>query len=187
MAAEHDRTMEFPRAIFNKAWELGLVNTHIPEEFGGLGLGCLEGVPPILSLVRGAVVIVVDPRRRNHWRGVRVWLHRHYDRNGSQWLGRSTPHHRCFNGAEEEVSSGKRDSTSGNSMPVDCFHCSIALFRYLGRMCEEPLQAAYCVTEPGAGSDVGGAKTTAVKKGDEWVLNGQKMWITNGGVANWCA
>ena len=27
--------------------------------------------------------------------------------------------------------------------------------------------------------------TTAVKKGDEWVLNGQKMWITNGGVANW--
>lgn len=53
-------------------------------------------------------------------------------------------------------------------------------------MCEEPLQAAYCVTEPGAGSDVGGAKTTAVKKGDEWVLNGQKMWITNGGVANWC-
>jgi len=57
--------------------------------------------------------------------------------------------------------------------------------KYLGRMCEEPLQAAYCVTEPGAGSDVGAAKTTAVKKGDEWVLNGNKMWITNGGVANW--
>ena len=52
--------------------------------------------------------------------------------------------------------------------------------KYLGRMCEEPLQAAYCVTEPGAGSDVGAAKTTAVKKGDEWVLNGNKMWITNG-------
>ena len=45
--------------------------------------------------------------------------------------------------------------------------------RYLGRMTEEPLQAAYCVTEPGAGSDVGGAKTTATKKGDAWVLNGQ--------------
>jgi len=41
------------------------------------------------------------------------------------------------------------------------------------------------VTEPGAGSDVAGLATTAVKKGDEWVLNGQKMWITNGGVANW--
>lgn len=45
--------------------------------------------------------------------------------------------------------------------------------------------AAYAVTEPGAGSDVNGVKTKAEKKGDEWILNGQKMWITNGGVANW--
>lgn len=36
---------------------------------------------------------------------------------------------------------------------------------------------AYCVTEPGAGSDVGGVKTKAEKKGKEWVLNGTKMWI----------
>lgn len=45
---------------------------------------------------------------------------------------------------------------------------------------------AYCVTEPGAGSDVAGIKTRAVKTGDEYVVNGQKMWITNGGKANWC-
>lgn len=57
--------------------------------------------------------------------------------------------------------------------------------KYLGRLMEEPLLAAYCVTEPGAGSDVAGIKTRAEKKGDKWVLNGQKMWITNGGVANW--
>lgn len=57
--------------------------------------------------------------------------------------------------------------------------------KYLGRLVEEPLLAAYCVTEPGAGSDVAGVKTKAEKKGDEYVLNGQKMWITNGGVANW--
>ncbi len=44
---------------------------------------------------------------------------------------------------------------------------------------------ADCVTEPGAGSDVAGAKTRAEKKGDKWVVNGSKMWITNGGVANW--
>lgn len=43
----------------------------------------------------------------------------------------------------------------------------------------------YCVTEPGAGSDVSGVKTRAEKKGDEYIINGQKMWITNGGVANW--
>lgn len=57
--------------------------------------------------------------------------------------------------------------------------------KYLGRLVEEPLLAAYCVTEPGAGSDVAGIKTKAEKKGDEYILNGQKMWITNGGVANW--
>lgn len=57
--------------------------------------------------------------------------------------------------------------------------------KYLGRLMEEPLVAAYCVTEPGAGSDVNGLKTKAEKKGDEYVLNGQKMWITGGGVANW--
>lgn len=42
------------------------------------------------------------------------------------------------------------------------------------------------MTEPGAGSDVAGLKTRAVKMGDEYVVNGQKMWITNGGKANWC-
>lgn len=41
------------------------------------------------------------------------------------------------------------------------------------------------MTEPGAGSDVAGIRTRAEKKGDHYVLNGQKMWITNGGVANW--
>jgi acyl-CoA dehydrogenase len=44
---------------------------------------------------------------------------------------------------------------------------------------------AYAVTEPGAGSDVNGVRTRAEKKGDEYIINGQKMWITNGGVANW--
>ena len=57
--------------------------------------------------------------------------------------------------------------------------------KYLGRLVEEPLQAAYGVTESGAGSDVAAGKTTAVKKGDKWIINGSKMWITNGGVANW--
>ena len=41
------------------------------------------------------------------------------------------------------------------------------------------------MSEPGAGSDVNGVKTKAEKKGDEWIINGQKMWITGGGYANW--
>ncbi len=57
--------------------------------------------------------------------------------------------------------------------------------RYLAPMTEELKLCAYAVTEPGAGSDVQAMKTTAVKKGDTYVLNGSKMWITNAGVADW--
>ncbi|XP_065916861.1 medium-chain specific acyl-CoA dehydrogenase, mitochondrial-like [Dysidea avara] len=57
--------------------------------------------------------------------------------------------------------------------------------KYFGRVTEQCLHAAYCVTEPGAGSDVANIRTSAVKKGNDWVINGQKMWITNGGVADW--
>ena len=42
---------------------------------------------------------------------------------------------------------------------------------------------AFCLTEPGAGSDASAGTTTAVKDGDEWVLNGRKCFITNGGIA----
>jgi acyl-CoA dehydrogenase len=49
----------------------------------------------------------------------------------------------------------------------------------------KPLYAAYACSEPDAGSDVAGMRTRFEKKGDEYVLNGQKRWITNGGVASW--
>jgi acyl-CoA dehydrogenase len=41
-AAHHDRTGEYPTEILKKAWEVGLLNTHIPAEYGGLGLGVLD-------------------------------------------------------------------------------------------------------------------------------------------------
>jgi len=50
---------------------------------------------------------------------------------------------------------------------------------------EEPLIASYCVTEPSAGSDVNGVRTTAKLKGDKYILNGSKAWITGGGHAKW--
>ncbi|XP_033114819.1 medium-chain specific acyl-CoA dehydrogenase, mitochondrial-like [Anneissia japonica] len=55
--------------------------------------------------------------------------------------------------------------------------------KYLGRLTSELVFMSYAVTEPGAGSDVAGIKTRAEKKGDEYVINGSKMWITNAGVA----
>lgn len=77
------------------------------------------------------------------------------------------------------------EANSLGQMPVIIAGNKAQKDKYLTRMIEEPLMCAYCVTEPGAGSDVAGIKTRAVKKGNEYVLNGQKMWITNGGHANW--
>lgn len=55
---------------------------------------------------------------------------------------------------------------------------------YLGRVCNGEI-SAYCVTEPGAGSDVKAITTTAVLDGDSYILNGSKMWIGGAGHANW--
>ena len=56
--------------------------------------------------------------------------------------------------------------------------------KYLPGLGDGSLKAAYCLTEPNSGSDALSAKTKAVLKGDNWVLNGGKMWITNGGFAD---
>ena len=57
--------------------------------------------------------------------------------------------------------------------------------KYLGMLTEEPKLASFCLTEPDAGSDVSGMRTTAVKKGDKYVINGTKCFITNGSHADW--
>src|SRR5919202_5461432 len=49
---------------------------------------------------------------------------------------------------------------------------------------EKPVLGAFCVTEPDAGSDVSSMTTRAVKKNGDWVINGQKVFITNGGIAD---
>jgi len=56
--------------------------------------------------------------------------------------------------------------------------------RFFGQINEEKAVAAYCLTEPNAGSDVQGIKSTAILHGDKYILNGHKRFITNGEVAS---
>jgi acyl-CoA dehydrogenase len=57
--------------------------------------------------------------------------------------------------------------------------------KYFSWLIDDGKIAAYCMTEPDAGSDVAGIKSTATKKGDTYVLNGSKTWITDGPVASY--
>jgi acyl-CoA dehydrogenase len=138
VAWEYDKEGTWPEEIIAKAWELGLMNNHIPEEYGGPGVGYLDG---------------------------------------------------CL--IEEELSwgcSGIQTSVGCNGLataPVLLAGSEELKKDYLGRLTEAPLLASFCLTEPDAGSDVSGMKTRAVKKGDKWVINGSKCFITNGGYANW--
>ena len=56
--------------------------------------------------------------------------------------------------------------------------------RYLKAMCAGRKLGAWALTEPGAGSDAAHIRTSATRQGDDWVLNGSKMWITNGSFAD---
>lgn len=138
LAAHHDRTGEYPMEICKKAWEIGLMNTHIPEAYGGPGLGVLEGC------------LIAEET---------AW--------GCTGIGTAMEANALAEG------------------PVIVAGSDAQKKRWLTPMTEQFQLAAYCVTEPGAGSDVQGIKTTATRHGNDYVINGSKMWITNGGVADW--
>ncbi len=136
---EHfDQTGEYPWPVIKKAHELGLMNTHIAPEFGGLGLSVLDG---------------------------------------------------CL--IAEELSSfcsGMYTALEANGLaqaPLIVAGNDEQKKQFLTPMTQEPIMAAYGVTEPHAGSDVQGIKTTAKKVGDDYIINGSKMWITNASVASW--
>ena len=92
---------------------------------------------------------------------------------------------------EEELSwgcSGITTSLGANglaSAPVILAGSEEIKKKYLGMLAEELKYASFCLTEPGAGSDVSSMRTRAVKKGDKYVLTGQKCFITNGTYADW--
>lgn len=55
--------------------------------------------------------------------------------------------------------------------------------KYYSKLASGEMIAAFCLTEPGAGSDAASIKTKAFKEGEDWIVSGQKLWITNGGIA----
>jgi glutaryl-CoA dehydrogenase len=68
--------------------------------------------------------------------------------------------------------------------PIHTFGSEEQKKKYLPKLAKAELIGCFGLTEPDFGSNPGGMKTRAVKKGDRWVLNGTKMWITNGSMAD---
>jgi acyl-CoA dehydrogenase len=92
---------------------------------------------------------------------------------------------------QEEVAygcSGVNTSLAANSLgatPLLVAGSEDQKRTYLSRLTKGLEFCAYCCSEPDAGSDVAGMRTRVTRHGDDYVLNGQKRWITNGGVASW--
>ena len=74
--------------------------------------------------------------------------------------------------------------TSLGTYPIYAFGTEEQKMKYLPDLCSGRKIGAFGLTEPNAGSDAGGTETTAVDMGDHWLLNGEKIFITNGGEAD---
>jgi acyl-CoA dehydrogenase len=137
VAAAYDQSGEFPRAIIQKAWELGLASTAIPTEHGGVEL----------SLVDTCLVT-------------------------------------------EEIAWG----CSGFGTSIMCNDLGLTPIIVAGsdeqrrewlRPCAERFTlVSFCLSEPNAGSDVAGLQLLATRDGSDYLLDGTKCWITNGGEAD---
>jgi acyl-CoA dehydrogenase len=137
-AAEYDEHQTHPADVIAKAHELGLMNVHIPTEYGGPELGLLDG-----ALIGEEI----------------CW--------GCSGMGTAI----AVNG----LGAG----------PVIIAGTDEQKRRWLLPLLDEPILCSFGLTEPDAGSDVARIKTTAVRKGGEYVLNGSKTFITNAGHAEW--
>ncbi len=71
------------------------------------------------------------------------------------------------------------------SLPIALFGTDEQKQKWLPRLATGEISPAFALSEPEAGSDPAAMRTSAVQDGDEWVLNGQKNWITNAGIADY--
>jgi alkylation response protein AidB-like acyl-CoA dehydrogenase len=71
------------------------------------------------------------------------------------------------------------------SLPIQLFGTDAQKQTWLPRLASGEISPAFALSEPEAGSDPAAMRTTAVRDGDDWLINGQKNWITNAGIADY--
>ena len=135
---EWDETQQFPREIFSKLGELGLLAVVFPEQYGGSAMSTVDYTIVIEELARVDAGVALSTAAHNSLSSGHIYLA----------------------GTEEQK------------------------MKYLPKLATGEFVGAWGLTENQAGSDAGGTRTTAVKDGDSWVLNGSKTFITNGSLAD---
>ncbi|MGE8206218.1 acyl-CoA dehydrogenase family protein [Heyndrickxia sp. NPDC080065] len=140
-ALERDRNKEFPKEIFNKLSDLGMMGLPFPEEYGGAGADTISFAIVVEELSKAC---------------------------GSTGITYSA--HISLGGA-----------------PINMFGTEVQKQKYLTPICTGESLGAFGLTEPNAGSDAGGTKTTAALDGTDFVINGNKCFITNASFAEYLA
>ncbi len=133
-AEEIDRSNTFPRDLWPRLGELGLLGITVEEDLGGSGLGYTEHVVVMEEVSRASAAV-----------GLSYGAHSNL----------------CINQIRLHGTPAQKQ-------------------RHLPKLISGEHVGALAMSEPGAGSDVVSMRTKAERRGDRYVLNGSKMWITNG-------
>ena len=138
IAAEIDRSNQFPRHLWPQMGEMGLLGITVEEDYGGAGLGYLEHCIAMEEVSRGSAAV-----------GLSYGAHSNL----------------CVNQLRRNGNDAQKR-------------------KYLPRLISGEHMGALAMSEAGAGSDVVSMRLRADRRGERYVLNGTKMWITNGPCAD---